>query len=451
MIKIASCCIISFNMTISGKKETLALFLGDVVLLYFSLWSALAIREWGIPSGHAWKLHFWPFTIIMAVWILVFFISGLYEKHTLILKSRLPSTVFNAQVANSFIAVLFFYFIPYFGIAPKTNLFIYLVISSGLILVWRIYGDKILHPLSKQNGIIVGSGEEMKELLEEVNNNPRYGLQFISSVDLDRISGVDFQEEILSRVYSEEVQIIAIDLRSEKVEPILPHLYNLIFSRVKFIDMYKVYEDLFDRIPLSLVRYNWFLENISTETRTAYDVVKRIVDVVISFVIGVLSLLVYPFVALAIKLDDGGSIFFEQRRIGQNNKIIKVKKFRTFSDSKITRVGKWLRALRIDELPQLWNVFKGDMSMIGPRPEIPALVKHYEEEIPYYNIRHLIKPGLSGWAQLYHSDPPKVNADSQKTRRKLSYDLYYIKNRSLMLDLKIALKTIKTLLSRSGV
>ena len=89
--------------------------------------------------------------------------------------------------------------------------------------------------------------------------------------------------------------------------------------------------------------------------------------------------------------------------------------------------------------------------MIGPRPEIPSLVKHYEDEISYYNVRHLIKPGLSGWAQLYHKDPPKVVADSEKTRRKLSYDLYYIKNRSFMLDLKIALKTIKALLSRSGV
>jgi UDP-GalNAc:undecaprenyl-phosphate GalNAc-1-phosphate transferase len=96
-------------------------------------------------------------------------------------------------------------------------------------------------------------------------------------------------------------------------------------------------------------------------------------------------------------------------------------------------------------------VLKGEMSMIGPRPEIPSLVRHYESEIPYYNVRHLIKPGLSGWAQLYHADPPKVTADSDKTRRKLSYDLYYIKNRSLMLDLKIALKTVKTLLSKSGV
>ena len=218
--------------------------------------------------------------------------------------------------------------------------------------------------------------------------------------------------------------------------------------------MYKIYEDIFDRVPLSLVRYNWFLENISTESRTTHDVFKRIMDVVLSFSIGVVSFVVYPFVAVLIKLDDRGEVFFTQERIGKNNKIIKVKKFRTMKqngNNEITKIGKWLRMLRIDELPQLWSVLNGNMSMIGPRPEIPSLVKHYESEIPYYNVRHLIKPGLSGWAQLYHSDPPKVVADAEKTRRKLSYDLYYIKNRSFMLDLKIALKTVKALLSRSGV
>ena len=443
-----------FNMTISGKKETIALFLGDIALLYFSLWLTLTLRYLESPTAVTWAIHFWPFTIIIVVWLLVFFISGLYEKHTLILKSRLPATVFNAQIANSFIAVLFFYFIPYFGIAPKTNLFIYLIISFILILSWRIYGDRVLHPSVKQKGIIIGSGEEMKDLLEEVNNNPKYGLEFISSVDLNRISGLDFQTEILSRVYSEEVQIIAIDLKNEKVDPILPHLYNLIFSRVKFIDMYKIYEDIFDRIPLSLVRYNWFLENISTESRITYDILKRVMDMILSFFGGIVSLVFYPFVFIAIKIEDGGSIFFTQERIGKNNKIIKIAKFRSMKkdgSNEVTKVGKFIRSLRIDEFPQFWSVFKGDQSMIGPRPEIPSLVKHYESEIAYYNIRHLIKPGLSGWAQLYHTDPPKVNADSEKTRRKLSYDLYYIKNRSLMLDLKIALKTVKALLSRSGV
>jgi len=447
-------------MNISGKKETAVLFLGDVILLYLSLWLALFLREWGMPTARSWEMHFWPFSIIIGVWVLVFFISGLYEKHTLILKSRLPVTVFNAQIVNSFIAVLFFYFIPYFGITPKTNLFIYLFISFIAILLWRIYGDRVLYPLVKQKGIIVGSGEEMKELLEEVNNNPKYGLQFISSVDLNRVAGVDFQEEILSRVYSEEVQIIAVDLKNEKVEPILPHLYNLIFSRVKFIDMYKIYEDIFDRVPLSLVRYNWFLENISTESRTTYDFFKRLMDVILSLLGGIVSLIFYPFVILAIKIEDGGPIFVSQERVGKDGHIIKIYKFRSMqknemdptkaTDNKVTKVGKFLRKTSIDEFPQFWSIFKGDQSLIGPRPELPTAVKRYENEIPYYGIRHLIKPGLSGWAQIY-GEHAHHGADVSKTKNKLSYDLYYIKNRSFMLDLKIVLKTLKTLLSRNGV
>lgn len=116
-----------------------------------------------------------------------------------------------------------------------------------------------------------------------------------------------------------------------------------------------------------------------------------------------------------------------------------------------TKVGAFLRKTRIDELPQLWSVLVGDLSLIGPRPEIPALVQIYEKEIPYYNVRHLIKPGLSGWAQLYQYTPPKFGAKLDETRVKLSYDLYYIKHRSLALDFKVALRTIKTLLSREGI
>jgi lipopolysaccharide/colanic/teichoic acid biosynthesis glycosyltransferase len=116
----------------------------------------------------------------------------------------------------------------------------------------------------------------------------------------------------------------------------------------------------------------------------------------------------------------------------------------------ITKVGNFLRKTRVDELPQLWNILKGDLSLIGPRPELPALVKQYEHEIPYYNVRHLIKPGLSGWAQIYHDTHPHHEVATLETKRKLSYDLYYIKNRSFLLDIKIALRTLRTLVSIAG-
>jgi lipopolysaccharide/colanic/teichoic acid biosynthesis glycosyltransferase len=139
--------------------------------------------------------------------------------------------------------------------------------------------------------------------------------------------------------------------------------------------------------------------------------------------------------------------------VGKNDRKIKILKFRSMSakeNEKITKIGTILRKTRIDELPQFWNLLTGDLSLIGPRPETPVLVKVYEKELSYYNVRHLIKPGLSGWAQIWQDNPPKYGVNFSDTKVKLSYDLYYVKNRSIILDIKIALKTIKTLLSRGG-
>ena len=446
-----------------GKREAAILLLGDIAIFAFSLWLALFFRYGELPASAVYGSHLVPFSIIFALSVLVFFIAGLYEKHTVILKSRLPNIILKAQLANSALAVLFFYLVPYFGITPKTNLFVYLVISFSLILLWRLYGFALFGSRKRQNAIIIGSGTELKELFEEVNNNTRYNLHFISSVDLNKVEAIDFQEEILNRVYGEEVSVIAVDLRSEKVEPLLPHLYNLIFSKVRFIDTHKIYEDIFDRVPLSLLQYTWFLENISLSPKFSFDFLKRLMDVAFASGLGLISLSFYPFVWLAIKMNDGGTLWSVQERIGQSNRPIKLYKFRTMetandggqwsknNQNKVTKVGNFLRKTRIDELPQLWNVLRGDISLIGPRPEFPAPVKLYEKQVPYYGVRHLIKPGLSGWAQIHHDEHPHHMIDTAETKNKLSYDLYYIKNRSMMLDLKIALRTIKTLLSQSGV
>ncbi len=440
---------------ISNKKESLTLLFGDIVFFLVALWLTLLVRYFSVPNSELWFAHIVPFSLVFAMWVFVFFIAGLYEKHTLILKSRLPSVILRAQIVNSGIAVLFFYLIPYFIITPKTNLFIDLIFSFGFIYFWRVYFISFLGFKKSEKALLIGSGEEMKELKEEVNQNSRYSMKFISSIDLDKLESIDFQEEIIKKIYSEGVSTVVVDLRNEKVTPILPNLYNLIFSKVRFIDKYKVYEDIFDRVPLSLVNYNWFLENISSSSHVVYDFLKRAMDISVSLILGTISLLMYPFVYMAIKMDDGGSVFFTQDRIGKGGTIVKIIKFRTMSTGDepkvVTRVGNILRKMRIDELPQLLNVLKGDVSLVGPRPELPSLVKLYEKEIPYYNVRHLIKPGLSGWAQIHQEKPPKFDVGYDETKIKLSYDLYYIKGRSVMLDIKIALQTIKTLLSRTGI
>ena len=446
-------------MTILNKKESITLFLGDILAFVMALWVALYLRSGEIPSVILLESFALPFGILFVVWVLVFFIAGLYEKQTSILRKRLPAIILNAQISNMIIAFLFFYLVPIFGIAPKTTLLIYLIVSFWFVVLWRLYGVDFVAKPKKNAALLIGSGSEMKELFDEVNKNNRYNLNFISSVDLNLLDNEGLEEGIIHRVYGGEISTIVIDLNHRKVEPILSHFYNLLFSRVTFIDMNKMYEDVFDRVPLSLVSDSWFIENVSTSPKVMYDTLKRVMDMVVAMVLGVISLVIYPLVWLLIKLDDGGSLFIIQDRIGRDNKKIRIYKFRSMSfndtslgstDNKVTRGGGFIRKTRIDELPQLWNVIKGDLSLIGPRPELPSGVKLYEDQIPYYGIRHLIKPGLSGWAQMYHENHPHHTAAVEQTKEKLSYDLYYLKNRSFMLDIKIALRTIAQLLSRKG-
>jgi len=445
-------------MKISNRREPFILFVGDLFFLTVSLWAMLFLRNGQIPEKSLFLGHIYPFSLIFLVSVLIFFIAGLYEKHTVILKSRLSHVIFRAELINSVVAALFFYFVPYFGISPKVNLFIYVVISFFLIIVWRVYLSSFLITKKPERAIIIGSGKEMEELVEEVNKNIHYGLIFAKSIDLEGVSPIDFENDIMKIVEDEDISLLVIDLEHDKVRPILSKLYYLIFFKVHFISMYKVYEDVFKRVPFSILHYDWFLENISASPKAFYDILKRITDIVLSLIGGICSLVFYPFVYLAIKFEDNGPVFIVQERIGKGGKKINILKFRSMktndggvwvkeNDDRITVVGKFLRKSRIDELPQFWNVLKGDVSLIGPRPDMYALGIDLSAHIPYYTVRNTIKPGLSGWAQVSQELPPQ---SLEETKIRLAYDIYYVKNRSFVLDVKIILKTIRTLISRTG-
>ena len=211
-------------------------------------------------------------------------------------------------------------------------------------------------------------------------------------------------------------------------------------------------------VPLQLINQEWVFRYVSVSNR--YNGFKRFVDLLISVPAFIVSLLVYPFVYAAIKLEDNGPLFFNHNRVGKHGKIIPIYKFRTMEDKptnetnetkKISKVGGFLRKTRIDELPQLLNVIRGDVSLVGPRPEAPSLVDEYSKTIPFYNMRHVVRPGLSGWAQVQQFGAPKFGVDVQQTSTKLAYDLYYLEHSSIMLDVAIILRTFKVLLSKSGV
>jgi lipopolysaccharide/colanic/teichoic acid biosynthesis glycosyltransferase len=439
----------TISSNLKARNNGLWLFLGDSVALIVSLFSALVARYGTLPSFGLFIAHIVPFSFLFVISIIVYYVAGLYEKQTLVLKRRLPQILINVQIVNAIIAIAFFYFIPYFSITPKTFLFIYLVITLILTTWWRMTAVSLFDSKKVEPVLVLSSrdGDDIDDLFQEINNNPRYGMKLVTEK-------------------TAETRAIIADFADPSIHSLIPSLYKLIFSGITFMDIRDLYEDMFDRIPLSLLDDAWCVKYISAVSKVGFDLAKRSLDVAISFVLGIVSLFLFPFVYLAIKLDDRGVVFSYQTRVGQNGVPIKIMKFRTMSvandDGKwgastsvqvvntVTRVGAFLRKSRIDELPQLWNVLKGDISLIGPRPEFPDPVASYSEKIPYYSLRHIVKPGLSGWAQIYHEKHPHHGLDTEETRNKLAYDLYYIKNRSFMLDIKIALRTLKVLISFAG-
>jgi lipopolysaccharide/colanic/teichoic acid biosynthesis glycosyltransferase len=306
------------------------------------------------------------------------------------------------------------------------------------------------------SAILIANGKEADELYSRSIEDGTLGIKFIGRIDP---ADAALEERVKEIIRHGNPSMIVIDNGHPGTAKILPALYEFIFSSKRFIDVQTLYEEVFERVPLSLVRYEWFLEHASAARSQIYNIVRRIVEIIIAFVLAIFTALIAPFVALAIKLEDHGPVFIIQRRIGKEGKVVLLPKFRSMkssdggkwleaNDNRVTRVGYFLRKTRIDELPQVFSVLKGDLSLIGPRPDIESLGQYLENQLPFYRIRHLVPPGLSGWAQIKQDDPPQ---SLEENRLRLSYDFYYVKNRSLILDLAIALRTIAILLSRKGM
>lgn len=444
-------------------RELFVLISGDIIVFNVALWLTLLVRYLELPSLDRLALHVPPFLAFSAVWLVVFFILGLYDKHTILLKKLLVNRILYAQVINVVVAGVLFFIIP-FGITPKTNLVLYLIVSTVLLSLWRLRLVPCMSPKQRHKAILIADGHDAIELADEINNNDRYNYYFIRIIDEKTLTDTkDFEAKILSLMEREKIELIVADSRGDAIKSFLPVLFDLSFLRFEatFIDFNRLYEDTFDRVPVNMLQYEWFISNISQTESTIYDAVKRIIDVTGSIVLLVPALCLFPFIALAIKLEDKGPIFYTTTRVGQFNKIITIFKLRTKNGADIghaalnsklvdTKIGLLLRKTRIDELPQLVNVLRGDLSFIGPRPEMPALATVYAKEIPYYNTRHFLKPGLSGWAQINNFDVPRGGVDVKRTIDKLSYDLYYLGRRSILLDIHIAFKTVAAIIMRTG-
>lgn len=440
------------------RRETAILLIGDFLIFSASLWVALTLRNLEFPPPSYFQANVVPFIPFFLLSLVIFYVAGLYEKQTRPIRRIMGIRILGAQAATVSIAAILFFILP-LSIAPKTILALYLVVSVAAISAWRFYRMQVeLADERRIPALLLGSGPAVLELYEEVNTNSKYLIRFGSRIDTANLADGGVTRAIVEAKEA-GTRIIVLDTKDAAVLREVAQLYPLLTSGLAFRDFSFFYEEIFDRVPLDHVDSFELVQALPAE-RALYDTAKRLFDIVLAALAVIVAV---PFVgaaALMVGLQ-GGSPFITNERIGKGGRTFRILKLRSmlFNDhgdpelqkkNRITAFGRFLRKSRIDELPQLWNVLMGDLSFIGPRPELPQIAEVYQKEFPQYSLRHLIPPGLSGWAQIHDADAPKGPADIARTRRKLSFDLYYLKHRSFGLDLAIAVKTLRTLFSFSG-
>jgi exopolysaccharide biosynthesis polyprenyl glycosylphosphotransferase len=281
-------------------------------------------------------------------------------------------------------------------------------------------------------------------------------------VNTGMVSGLKHLSEtkgLLKTIKQEGIDQVVV--ASPSVGPaLMKDLLDCMKQKVRVTDFRHLIEYVTGKVPIEHLSTNWFIEELAGIDQRYTWFVKRSLDILFSIIGGVLSFPILLLAAAAIKLDSSGPVFYSQIRIGRGERKFRVWKLRTMvsdadkskvfwtedNDDRITRIGRFLRKTHVDELPQLINILSGDMSLIGPRPEAEALVEMYSREIPFYSERHMITPGVTGWAQINY---PYGNS-IEDAREKLKYDYYYIKNRSVLLDLLILLRTIRTVMTGKG-
>lgn len=458
---------------IAATTKRIALVVGDFLILEISIIITLIIRYRNNFTQEIWNLHFLPFVFIYILWIIIFFIHNLYELKTAVNKPIFYQSLIRAFAFSAGLSIVIFYFFPQLIIAPKTNLFINLGVSFGLLYLWRNLYNKILKSARLQSNIaIIGINPESLNLAKQIITTPQMGYRLITIIDEHQCQekNIALPEEIKCRddiknlkniIKQEKIEFLVISSDIHKASDLQKILLTCLPLKINIVDLPTFYENITGKIPLRAINQMWFLENITTHKKTFYDFFKRIFDFSLGCIVLIPSLIITPFIALAIKLSSPGPILFKQKRTGKNGKNFLAMKFRSMyidaekhgpqwaqkNDPRVTKIGRFLRKSRLDEIPQIFNIVRGEMSFIGPRPERPEFIEELEKEIPFYRQRLLVKPGLSGWAQI---EGPSYGGSKKETLEKLQYDLYYIKNYSFFLDMSIVLKTINIVLRFKG-
>ena len=444
-----------------------SLFLGDLALICLADVLSIWIRR-GTPIDNI-LVYAIATAITLASYSMAFYIFDLYNiRRTFDTWETVYRTAL-AVLLGGVLAIFFFYLV-HKGRFGRGIMAIQMLLTWSLLFSWRLaFGSVFLNSVSKIPVLILGAGTCGK-MIYELLKSPFSPYEVKGFLDDDPIKlhktmsppvvGTSDELKEVAAQIGANTAILAI--RRKCSSEFIRNVMRARLQGIEIKDMASVYEQLTGRIPVQSIGDQWllFAEGFYLIHKEYMQKIKRLLDFLIACVFLFVSIPLFALVAIAVRLDSPGPLFYKQRRVGKAQKIFTIYKFRSMSDNaevagpvwasekdpRVTTVGRFLRFTHIDELPQMWNVFNGDMSLVGPRPERPEFVQMLEKEIPYYFTRHSVRPGITGWAQVcYH-----YGASVDDAKNKLECDLYYVKNMSFFLDLKILLRTIGVVLLGEG-
>jgi exopolysaccharide biosynthesis polyprenyl glycosylphosphotransferase len=455
-------------------KKKLFLAAADAMGVAVAMFWAVVLRfvsEYGWQAG--WPMvreyifsHLPAIGAAWAIFMMTFYLAGLYEPARIARVLPTVSTAALAVLSATLLIAGIFYATLAFGIGRGIFLLFALLVFVFAVALRLAYALATERGFFAQRCLIIGTNAEAKQAIKLLKEHPHSGIRMYGLIscghekvgkfvgDYPVLGSLDNLQKFVE-LYDIESLILA---TSPDEEPaLLKQLRPFRYRGIMLMDFVTLHEQLAGEIPLEHINDEWLLQASMNSSVLHIRKIKRLMDLAASSVGLVVTAPIVAVAAVLIKLDSPGPVLYRQERLGRDSRPFTLIKFRTMradaeqetgpvwaadDDPRITRVGKWLRKFRIDEIPQLLNVFRGEMSLVGPRPEREVFIKKLTEKIPFYSERLLVQPGITGWAQVMHP----YTASMEEARRKLQFDLYYIKHMSFSLDLYILAKTVKTVL-----
>jgi sugar transferase (PEP-CTERM system associated) len=449
-----------FNRHVSGRSLTVFAF--EVVLISGSI--ALAGEIYGIGGSRAFL---WRLLIVTALCQLIFYYNDLYDLTIIRSRRELVARLLQAAGSAAILIAVTRVAVPSVTLDPRTFVTA-LSVFVVAVLTWRLVFNSLSRaPHLEERILILGTGPAARMLARQIGMRQDFGYRLIGFVDDRGERSLVRRHDILGdvrdvgRLVAErQVTRIVVAIADRRGSLPIEELLRAKLSGVRVEEATTTYERLTGKILLDDLKPSWliFSDGFRASRLTRFN--KRLLDLGLSVIGFVLAMPLMLLVAIAIRLDSRGPVLYSQARVGEGSRVFTLYKFRSMGvgaergtpvwaddrDTRVTRVGRVIRRIRLDELPQLWNVMRGDMSFVGPRPERPYFVEHLAAVIPFYTERHAVKPGVTGWAQVKY----RYGSSTEDATEKLRYDLYYIKHLSVFFDLTIVIDTVKVIFSGRG-